>query len=105
MDSDDFAEPRRSLHSGTQGCFVRSREIVDSTVGHESFESDHAALLQLLEFVEIAGNEPAPKRKVHQRIRLCGSQFLIKGRRINCGWMGIEGHIEEHGPASRGQSA
>ena len=44
-------------------------EVVDARVAHERLEADHATVGELVEPVEVAGDEAAPEAEVDERRR------------------------------------
>ena len=64
---DGQAEPRGPLPSREQRVVVGLLEVVDPGVAHEGLEPDHAPVGQLVEPVDVAGDEPAPEREVDDR--------------------------------------
>ncbi len=60
VDGDGSVELSGSLHAGPQCLVVGARKILDAAVGHESFETHHAARAQFLQAVNVARDEPAP---------------------------------------------
>ena len=58
---DGKPEPRGPLHPVEEGPVVRLLEVVDARVAHECLEADHAPVGELVEPVEVAGDEAAPE--------------------------------------------
>ncbi len=60
----DGIELRDSFHPFAQRLLITGGKFVDAAWAHERLEPDHAALRELLQAIEIARHEAAPKGEV-----------------------------------------
>ena len=78
-------------------------EVVDARVAHERLEADHAAVGELVEPVEVAGDEAAPEAEVDERRAAGGLELEVErgavDRRRRC----VQRHVEEARAATGGE--
>src|SRR3954447_21068272 len=99
----DRAEPRAHLHRGVQRGVVGAREVVHAAGRHERLEADHAALVQLLETIRIAGHDAAPQAEVDARRGVRGRELGIERGSVERRRMRVERHLEARGHAAGGE--
>ena len=101
-DAAQFGRPRHAL---VQRQVVARLEVVNAAIGHEGLEAHNPALGQFVQALNVARHDAAPQAEVHQRGSLRRCQFQIESGSVNRGRVGVEGHVEEGGRASRCQCA
>ena len=88
-----------------RGVVVDGREVLDPAVAHEGLEADDAALGQLVEPVQVAGDEAAPEREVDLRGGARGGDLGVEGGAVDRRRVGVERHLDARGRAARQQRA
>src|SRR6185369_6028655 len=64
-----------------------------------------AAFGQLVHLLDIAGDQPAPERKVHDGGRPGGDALEVEAGGVDGGGMGVEWHLDTGGRATGGEGA
>src|SRR6266567_2887588 len=96
---------RGFTHSFVERLIVTAWKFGQARVRHEGLESDYAAGRQFSQSATIARNDSSPQPKVGDRRLFKRRALLVKLRRANGAWRGIEWHVKERRSAARGQSA
>ena len=96
-------EPSRSLHALEERPIVGLLEVVDARVAHERLEADHAAVGELVEPVDVAGDEAAPEAEVDERRAASGLDLEVERRAVDRRRRRVQRHVEEARAATGGE--
>ena len=100
MHADGKSEPRRALHALEQRLVVGLLEVADPRVAHERLEADHATVGELVEPVDVAGNEPAPECEVDERRAVGGRDLEVERGAVDRRRRRVQRHVEEARPTT-----
>ncbi len=93
------AEGGGTCHAGEQRLVVGRREVLHPGGAHERLEAHDATSCQLVEAVDVSGNEPAPQREVDDRDARGGGDLEVERGAVERRRTRIERHVAERGRA------
>src|SRR5882672_194988 len=88
------AAPRDPRHALAERDRVASGELVDAAGAHEGFETQHAAIDQCVELVDIAGHQAAPDSEIHDRRSLSGGQLEVERVSVDGDGQAVQRHVD-----------
>src|SRR5713101_6888855 len=88
------AAPRDPRHAVAERDRVARGKLVDAAGAHEGFETQHAAIDQGVELVDIAGHQAAPDAEIHDRRLLRRGELAVERVRVDGYGQAVQRHVD-----------